>query len=675
MSALANHAFVKMNGLGNEIVVVDMREQPAPIGAGRRARGRAARRRALRPAHGALAAALAGHRRLRPHLQQRRLGGRRLRQRHALRRASLFERDRQDSAHVRDRRRPAQLLAGRRRPIVSPSTWACRASAGTRFRWPRNSATPARSNCRSGRSTSRSCIRRRWSAWAIRTRSSGSTTSNAYDLAASGRCWKTIRSFPSAPTSRSRSRLARRTSSIRTWERGAGLTKACGSAACAAAVAAARLQAHRPQGRRVTLPGGDLVDRMARERRPRADDRPGRVRIRGHASIRRCSRERQACSMSVDVVTFGCRLNAYESEVIRREAEAAGLADAVVVNTCAVTGEAVRAGAADDPQAASRERPEARIVVTGCAAQTEPQTFAAMAEVDRVLGNDEKLQRDAWRDAAAISASTRSEKIARQRHHGGDGDRAASDRRRSTAARAPSCRCRTAATTAAPSASSPTAAAIRARCRWARWSRRCGGWSSNGYREIVLTGVDITSYGADLPGAPKLGTLVKQILRARAGAEAAAAVLDRFDRGRRRSDRRHRRRAAADAASASVAAGRRRHDPEAHEAPPFARRRDRVLRRRCARLRPDIVFGADIIAGFPTETEDDVRALARSRRRMRPDASCMSFRSRRARARRRRACRRSQAARSRSARGGCARRARRRCDSVCMRKSARRATC
>src|SRR5580704_17057044 len=99
--------------------------------------------------------------------------------------------------------------------------------------------------------------------------------------------------------------------------------------------------------------------------------------------------------MSVEVVTFGCRLNTYESEVIRRNAEGAGLGDAVVVNTCAVTGEAVRQ-ARQAIRRLKRERPQARILVTGCAAQTEPATFAAMGEVDRVLGNGEKLDAVAW---------------------------------------------------------------------------------------------------------------------------------------------------------------------------------------------------------------------------------------------------------------------------------------
>ena len=102
--------------------------------------------------------------------------------------------------------------------------------------------------------------------------------------------------------------------------------------------------------------------------------------------------------MSVDVVTFGCRLNAAESEVIRREAERAGLSDTVVVNTCAVTAEAVRQ-ARQTIRALRRDRPQAKIVVTGCAAQTEPQTFVAMA--DRVLGNSEKLNAAVWKDARA----------------------------------------------------------------------------------------------------------------------------------------------------------------------------------------------------------------------------------------------------------------------------------
>ncbi|HBF54474.1 MAG TPA: tRNA (N(6)-L-threonylcarbamoyladenosine(37)-C(2))-methylthiotransferase MtaB, partial [Afipia sp.] len=101
--------------------------------------------------------------------------------------------------------------------------------------------------------------------------------------------------------------------------------------------------------------------------------------------------------MAVDVVTFGCRLNAFESEVMRREAESAGLQDTVVVNTCAVTNEAV-AQARQTIRKLRRERPDARIVVTGCAAQTQTAMFAEMDEVDRVLGNDDKMHAAAWRD-------------------------------------------------------------------------------------------------------------------------------------------------------------------------------------------------------------------------------------------------------------------------------------
>src|SRR5512142_2948656 len=102
--------------------------------------------------------------------------------------------------------------------------------------------------------------------------------------------------------------------------------------------------------------------------------------------------------MSVDVVTFGCRLNAFESEVVRLEAERAGLADVIVINSCAVTNEAV-AQARQSLRRLKRERPSARIVVTGCAAQTQAEMFAGMAEVDRVVGNDDKMRGDAWRDA------------------------------------------------------------------------------------------------------------------------------------------------------------------------------------------------------------------------------------------------------------------------------------
>src|ERR1700755_1112830 len=116
--------------------------------------------------------------------------------------------------------------------------------------------------------------------------------------------------------------------------------------------------------------------------------------------------------MSIDVLTFGCRLNAFESEVIAREAESAGLSNTVVINSCAVTNEAV-AQARQSIRRIKRERPNARIVVTGCAAQTQPQMFADMDEVDRVVGNDDKMRHQAWHNARAVfDAGLASEKIA-----------------------------------------------------------------------------------------------------------------------------------------------------------------------------------------------------------------------------------------------------------------------
>src|ERR1700730_12640982 len=115
--------------------------------------------------------------------------------------------------------------------------------------------------------------------------------------------------------------------------------------------------------------------------------------------------------MSVEVVTFGCRLNAFESEAVRFEAERAGLADTIVINSCAVTNEAV-AQARQSIRRLKRERPSARIVVTGCAAQTQAQMFADMAEVDRVVGNDDKMRSGAWRDARAAFDVGDSDKIA-----------------------------------------------------------------------------------------------------------------------------------------------------------------------------------------------------------------------------------------------------------------------
>ena len=115
--------------------------------------------------------------------------------------------------------------------------------------------------------------------------------------------------------------------------------------------------------------------------------------------------------MSVEVITFGCRLNAFESEIIRREAEAAGLSQTIIINSCAVTNEAV-AQARQSIRKLKRERPDARIVVTGCAAQTQAGMFADMSEVDRVIGNDDKMRGAAWRATRAFLDVDGGEKIA-----------------------------------------------------------------------------------------------------------------------------------------------------------------------------------------------------------------------------------------------------------------------
>src|SRR3954466_1143122 len=220
--------------------------------------------------------------------------------------------------------------------------------------------------------------------------------------------------------------------------------------------------------------------------------------------------------MSVEVVTFGCRLNAFESEVIRHEAENAGLSDTVIVNSCAVTNEAV-AQARQSIRRLKRERPELRIVVTGCAAQTQPDMFAEMAEVDRVVGNDEKMRSESWRDTrAAFDAGfgiARGEKVAvadimsvkEMAPHLLEGFQNGLPRvfvqvqngcdHRCTFCIIPYGR--------GNSRSVPMGAVVE----------QVRALVEHGHAEIVLTGVDITSYGKDLPGEPKLGTMVKSLLR------------------------------------------------------------------------------------------------------------------------------------------------------------------
>ena len=214
--------------------------------------------------------------------------------------------------------------------------------------------------------------------------------------------------------------------------------------------------------------------------------------------------------MSVETLTFGCRLNAYESEVMKAEAEKAGLSAALIVNTCAVTAEAVRQ-AKQAIRKARRDNPGRQIIVTGCAAQTEPRDFADMTEVDLVIGNADKMKAEAYAPMAfgvPLNDKVQVNDIMAVRETGRP-----PDRRHGRPRRGPSSRCRTAATIAAPSASFPMAAGPRRSVPMGAVVEQMKKLVANGYRELVLTGVDITSYGADLPGHPSLGKLVQSILR------------------------------------------------------------------------------------------------------------------------------------------------------------------
>ena len=276
---------------------------------------------------------------------------------------------------------------------------------------------------------------------------------------------------------------------LRVWERGAGLTKACGTAACAALVAAARKKL---TGRRatVTLPGGDLLIEW-RERRPRPDDRAGRARMGGRARAGALCR---GGVMTVEVVTFGCRLNTYESEAMRGQAAAAGHADLVIVNTCAVTAEATRQ-ARQSIRRLARENPHRRIVVTGCAAQIEPERFAALPGVAQVVGNGDKLKAD---DLEAGSGLDGGEKIRvndimsvkETALHLIDGMRGRSARLRADPERLRS------PLHLLHHPLWPGQFALRRDGRRRRAGPRL---VAHGIREVVLTGVDITGYGGICP--------------------------------------------------------------------------------------------------------------------------------------------------------------------------------
>ena len=296
----------------------------------------------------------------------------------------------------------------------------------------------------------------------------------------------------------------------------------------------------------------------------------------------------------VEIVTFGCRLNAYESEVIRARAAEDGLENAIVFNTCAVTGEAVRQ-ARQAIRKARREHPEAKLIVTGCAAQIDPAAFAGMAEVDLVLGNAEKAQAGAY-GTSAPEGRVRVNDIMSVRETAGHLIDGLKDRARAYVEVQNGCdhRC-TFCIIPFGRGNSRSAAAGEV----VEQVRRL---SAQGYQEVVLTGVDITSWGSDLPGAPSLGQLVARILklvpdlpRLRLSSIDAAEIDPDLMRCLAEEER------LAPYLHLSLQAGddmilkrmKRRHS-----------RADALkLIADVRAVRPDTAFGADLIAGFPTETE------------------------------------------------------------------------
>ena len=308
--------------------------------------------------------------------------------------------------------------------------------------------------------------------------------------------------------------------------------------------------------------------------------------------------------MAVEVVTFGCRLNTYESEVMKREADSAGLGElkdgAIIFNTCAVTAEAVRQ-ARQAIRKARRDNPEARIIVTGCAAQTESAKFEAMTEVDLILGNEEKLKANSYRMLPDFGVNqfekVRVNDIMEVRETASHMVDAIEGRARAFVQVQNGCdhRCTFCIIPygRGNSRSVPMGGVVDQVKRLV----------DNGYREVVLTGVDMTSYGPDLPGSLRLGKLVKTVLNQVPDLQRLRlSSIDSIE---------------ADEDLMEAIANEKRLMPHLHlslqagDDMILKRMKRRHLRhdsiRFCAdvrALRPDIVFGADIIAGFPTETEE-----------------------------------------------------------------------
>jgi len=293
----------------------------------------------------------------------------------------------------------------------------------------------------------------------------------------------------------------------------------------------------------------------------------------------------------------GCRLNAYETRAMEELAAAAGLGNAVVVNTCAVTAQAVRK-ARQDIRKLRRAHPDARLIVTGCAAQTEPETFAAMGEVDAVIGNTEKMQASTWAGLAGDFGTEPVQvddimSVTETAGHLIDGF---GTRSRAYVQVQNGCdhRCTFCIIPfgRGNSRSVPAGVVVEQIKRLV----------DRGFNEVVLTGVDLTSWGADLPSQPRLGDLVMRILKLVPDlARLRISSIDSIE---------------VDEALLAAIATEARLMPHLHLS--LQHGDDLILKRmkrrhlrddaiafaqEARRLRPDMTFGADIIAGFPTETE------------------------------------------------------------------------
>ena len=295
-----------------------------------------------------------------------------------------------------------------------------------------------------------------------------------------------------------------------------------------------------------------------------------------------------------EIITFGCRLNAYESEAIRMRAAEAGLCDAIIVNTCAVTAEAVRQSR-QTIRKLRRERPAARIIVTGCAAQTEPDVYAAMHEVDLVLGNREKLETESY--AFGVNERVRVNDIMSVTETASQFVESFDGRSRAFLQVQNGCDHRCTFCIIPYGRGNSRSVGAGAVVEEARKL------SEKGFGEIVLTGVDLTSYGADLPGKPTLGALVRKILklvpelkRLRLSSidsiETDAELMTAIAEEERLMPHFH---LSAQSGDDMILKRMKRSHDRAHTV---------KFCKEVRRLRPDAAFGADLIAGFPTETEE-----------------------------------------------------------------------